>query len=198
MKDVIYNMKNKQQLMIDIKKLAIEKVSEPKLLEFSIKKGNELALEYGADPDIVFIGLCFMDIKLKEALALNKQSEHMLMAVNFAKDFLKMYVITDEEKKAIINCIEAHHKTIPFQCIEAEICANADCYVFIHPFGVFIYRELLIKRGKEIKEQVIQLQNKLQEKYQIISLDKVKEELEEKYQMFLKIFNSILLEFPKE
>lgn len=61
MKDVIYNMKNKQQLMIDIKKLAIEKVSEPKLLEFSIKKGNELALEYGADPDIVFIGLCFMD-----------------------------------------------------------------------------------------------------------------------------------------
>lgn len=185
-------MKTRQQLIEDIKKLAIENVSEPKLLEFSLKKGQELADYYNANQDIVHIGLCMMDIKLKEALALNKQSEHIKMAVDFAKDFLKEYDISDNEKEKIYNCIEAHHNKVPFKCTEAEICANADCYIFIHPIGIFTYMELLIKREKSLEERTIQLRNKLEEKHQIISLDKVKEELEDNYQMFLKLFNDTL------
>lgn len=185
-------MKTKQHLIEDIKKLAMEKVSEPKLLEFSLEKGKELADYYNANQDIVHIGLCLMDIKLKEALALNKQSQHIKMAVDFAKEFLKEYDISDDEKEDIINCIEAHHKTTPFKCVEAEICANADCYIFIHPIGVFTYMELLMKRGKSLNERISQLRSKLQEKHEIVSLDKVKNELEENYQMFLKIFNNTL------
>ncbi len=185
-------MKTKQQLIVDIKKIAMEKVSEPKLLEFSLKKGRELAEYYNANQDIVSIGVCFMDIKLKEALSLNKQPEHIKMAVDFATEFLKDYDISDAEKEDIINCIEAHHKTIPFKCIEAEICANADCYVFIHPIGIFTYMGLLIKRGKSLNEQVLQLHNKLQEKHNVVSLDKVKDDLEDNYQMFMRLFDSII------
>ncbi len=185
-------MKTKQQLIEDIKKMAIENVSEPKLLEFSLKKGHELACYYNANQDIVHIGMCLMDIKLKEALALNKQPQHIQMAVDFAEYFLKEYDISDNEKAKIINCIEAHHGKVSFQCIEAEICANADCYIFIHPIGIFTYMELLIKREKSLDERTMQLRNKLEEKHKIISLDKVKDELEENYQMFLKIFNDTL------
>ena len=133
-------MKSKDQLITDIKDIAIKNVSEPKLLEFSLDKGLELANYYNANPDIVYIGMCFMDIKLKEALSLNKQSEHIKMAVIFAKDFMKDYDISNDDKEDIINCIEAHHKTVPFKCLEAEICANADCYIFIHPIGVIFIR----------------------------------------------------------
>lgn len=133
-----------------------------------------------------------MDIKLKEAISLNKHKEHIKMAVEFAEEFLKMYDVSDDEKEAIINCIEAHHKTVPFKCLEAEICVNADCYMFIHPIGVFTYRELLIKRGKSLKEQILQVQSKLQEKYKFISLDKAEVDLEENYQMLLKIFKNVL------
>lgn len=191
-------MKTKKQLITDIKKLAMENVSDQKLLEFALKKGKELADYYNANQNIVCIGLCLMDIKLKEALAQNKQQEHIKMAVDFAKKYLNNYDISNEEKEDIINCIEAHHKTIPFKCIEAEICANTDCYVFIHPFGVFTYMNLLIKRGKNLKEQILQLQNKLQEKHKIISLDKAKDELEENYQMFSKIFSSTLENLSSE
>ncbi len=185
-------MKTKQQLIGDVKKLAMEKVSSPKFLEFALQKGKELADYYNANYDIVCIGLCLMDIKLKEALALNKQPEHIKMSVEFACEFLNNYDISDKEKEDIINCIEAHHGKVPFQCIEAEICANTDCYIFIHPIGVFTYMELLIKRGKSLNEQILQLRSKMEEKHGIISLGKVRDELEVSYQMFKKLFDNVL------
>lgn len=184
-------MKSKDELINDIKNIAIKSVSDPKLLEFSLDKGLELASYYNANPDIVYIGICFMDIKLKEALSLNKQPEHIKMAVEFAKEFMKDYDISNDYKDDIINCIEAHHKTVPFKCLEAEICANADCYIFIHPIGVFNYMGLLNRRGKSLSEQVVQLQSKMKEKHNIISLDKAKEDLEDNYQMFMKLFGEI-------
>lgn len=182
-------MKSKKQLLEDILELAKQNVSMPELLEFTIEKGEKLSNFYNVDKELVSIGICFMDIKLKEALAQGKQKEHMNMASEFAKEFLKDYDLTKREFEIIINCIEAHHGTIEFDCIEAEICANADCYIFIHPKGVFLYTGLLAKRGKSIQEQIQQLKNKLEEKHNILSLDQAKKELEEYYQMFIKLFN---------
>lgn len=36
-------MKTKQELICDIKKLAMENVAEPKLLEFGLKKGERIS-----------------------------------------------------------------------------------------------------------------------------------------------------------
>lgn len=185
-------MKSKKQLLVDILELAKQNVSMPELLELSLKKGEKLSDFYNADKELVSIGICFMDIKLKEALQSGKQKEHMSMAVEFAKNFLNDYNLTKKEIKIIINCIEAHHGTVNFDYIEAEICANADCYIFIHPKGVFSYTGLLVKRGKSLEEQIQQLKSKLEEKYKILSLDQAKMELEEYYRMFLKLFDQIL------
>ncbi len=114
------------------------------------------------------------------------------MSYEFAKEFLKDYDITEEELDKIMNCIEAHHGGVPFTCIEAEVCANADCYRFIHPIGVFTFAEVLVKRGTDLEEQIKQLKYKLEEKHKIISLDQVKEELEEDYQMFSKLFDAVI------
>ncbi len=82
--------------------------------------------------------------------------------IDATKIFLEKYPLTKEEQKKIINCVEAHHKGVKFNCVEAEICANADCYRFLHP--------------------------KMNEKHKILSLDICKKELEPYYQEFKKLF----------
>lgn len=185
-------MKSKTTLLSDVLELAKQSVTSIPILEFSIDKGRDLSNFYNADCDIVLIGMCLMDIKLKEALALGKGEQHVAMALEFAREFLKHYDITEEEFHKIINCIEAHHGDVPFSCIEAEICTNADCYIFIHPIGVFTYLGVWAKRTDVLEEQIEKTKYKLEEKHSLLSLDKAKEDLEEYYQMFLKMFDEVL------
>lgn len=188
-------MKSKEQLVNDAFELANETIpTSTKHIYVAFDMGDELAEHYNADKDIVKIGLYLMDIKLKEARKTGRKSEHDLMAVEYAKEFLKEYDLTKEEYEKIINCIEAHHRKVPFNSIEAEICANADCYRFIHPMGVFAYEEVLATKLTDINEIVAKLQAKLEEKHEIISLEKVSDDLEEYYQIFSKLFNTVLSE----
>ena len=151
-----------------------------------------LAEEYNANIDLVLIGILLMDIKLSEAMKLDKRPEHTKMASDFAKEFLKDYDLTDEEKNIIINSIEAHHGKVPYESIEAEVCANADCYRFIHPLGVFTYVGVLAKRDLSFENQIRNLKLKLDEKYNILSLPKAKKELNEYYDIYSKQFNELL------
>ena len=185
-------MKNKQELIKDAFNLANETIPTTKEhIYVAFKKGEELADIYKTDKDIVKIGLYLMDIKLKEARKLGKKKEHDILATQFAREFLKDYDITKEEYNKIINCIEAHHKKVPYECIEAEICANADCYRFIHPKGVLAYESFLAAKIDNLEEIAEKLRSKLEEKHKIISLDKAKEDLEKWTQIFRKMFDEI-------
>jgi hypothetical protein len=75
-----------------------------------------------------------MDLKLGQAFKEGRSQDHVQMSVDAVRVFLDRFDDLDTSKKEkIINCVEAHHKDVPFTCIEAEICANADCYRFLHP-----------------------------------------------------------------
>lgn len=106
------------------------------------------------------------------------------MSSDTTKSFFKDYKINNQDFAKIINCVEAHNGTIKFECIEAEICANADCYRFIHPKGVLSYLSTLARRSEYFQNNLNQLEKKLDEKYNIISLDLVKKELEPYYISF--------------
>ncbi len=185
-------MSSKEKLLEDVLKIAKENVAMPEILDFSLKTGEELAGFYQVDQKIVAISICLMDIKLQEAKQKGNIGEHTAMAVEFAKEFLKEYDLTAEEVDKIINGIEAHHDKVPFRYKEAEVVSNADCYIFIHPRGVLQYLNLLARRGEDIQAQVEQLKLKLEEKYKLLTLDKAKEELEGYYQMFQKIYNTVI------
>lgn len=186
-------MKTKKQLIKECLELARKNIPPaPKHLEISLAKGGELAQVYQANQEIVLIGICLMDICLSEAMKEGKQKEHVKMSADFSKQFLKNYDITKEEYEKIINCVEAHHGDVPFTCIEAEVCANADCYRFIAPVGVFTFLGVVAKREMGLLEQIEQAKMKLEEKQAILSLDRAKEELEPSYQMFAKLFHEVL------
>ncbi len=166
----------------------IEKFGTPILEHFLIseKKALELAKKLQANEEIVQIGIYFMDLKLGEAHQANKTSSHVDMGVRAAREFFKKYPVDDESGEKIINCIAAHHGAVLFNCLEAEICANADCYRFIHPKGFFAYLMLLGQRGLGHDEALDTIENKLEEKHKILSLEICKKELEPRYQQFKK------------
>jgi len=161
----------------------IEKFGAPNLIHFEIaeKKAIQLAEKLNANKEIVQVGVYLMDVKLGQALKEGKLSQHVEMSSKASKKFLEQFNLDIVSKNQIINCVEAHHGTIPFGSIEAEICANADCYRFIHPKGFFLFLMMLGKRDLSLSDSLDMTEMKLDEKYSLLSLDFCKKELESIY-----------------
>jgi len=178
----------------EAKSLAIKEIekfgipSKPEA-EFLKKKALELARKLNADETIVLVGVYLMDVKLGEALKKEKGQEHVKMGVEATKRFLKKFDLDKKIKKKIINCVEAHHKQVPFICKEAEICSNVDCYRFLHPR---MFLTILANLTKIIgfSKTLDTLDQKLDEKYNILSLDVCKKELEKYYFLLKKLIKS--------
>jgi len=175
--------KSKEYALSEIKKFGTPILTH---FEISEKKAIELANKLEADKTIAQVGIYLMDLKLGQALKENKLAEHVQMSVEAARKFLDKFDIDNLIKEKIINCIAAHHKNLPFNCIEAEICANADCYRFIHPKGFFAYLTVLGKRYDNFSDCLDQIEKKLEEKHNILSLEICKNELKEYYKILKK------------
>jgi hypothetical protein len=167
----------------------IEKFGIPSKIHFEIseKKALELAKKLCADKTITLLGVYLMDLKFGEAFLKGKIEEHVKMSIKATKEFLEKFDLKEEVKKKIINCVAAHHGQVPFICKEAEICANADCYRFLHPKGFFHTLFELAKMGMEFDEILNTLEAKLDEKHKILSLGICKKELEKYYYQFKEL-----------
>lgn len=157
--------------------------------EISFNKGEDLAEKLNADIDIVKLGTILMDVKIGEAFNKEKLEEHVEMSKEATKKLLKRFDLPKEVEKKIINCVEAHHKTIPFNCIEAEICCNSDCYRFLSSKGFFVASMYFGKRFSELKDYLHYLESKVDEKWNNLTLDVCKEELKGNYKMFKELLN---------
>ena len=158
--------------------------------DLSLEKGIELAKRLNADINLVQAGVALMDIKLGQAAKEGHQPEHVKYCVEFAQKLLTDLDVEEPYYTTLINCVAAHHGAIPFTSIEAEIVANADCYRFIHPRGVMSFHATVIKRGNEHDAALKAVEAKLDEKFNILSLDIVKEELSGYYKTFKDILTT--------
>lgn len=161
----------------------IEKYGWPRRVAFEIanSKGLYLARELNADSLVVQVGTRLMDVKLGQAISENRINEHVKMSAEAAKEFLKKFDIDEKTKTKILNCVEAHHGEVSFICKEAEIVANADCYRFLTPKG---FLEALISYGKmglSLDEALKRIEEKVEEKRRMVSLDICRRELDKNY-----------------
>ena len=160
------------------------------LYDLSVEKGIMLAQKYNADINVVKIALALMDSKLPEATFLKNPSAHKDMAVEATKNFLKdADALTKNQKENIIKCVEEHHGAEKFHSIESEVVCNADCYKFLYPEGVFSYLSILARRLNDFPKELAQLEKKMNEKYMLISLPSVKEELESYYKKYSELLS---------
>lgn len=159
------------------------------IYNLALESGIKLAKMLNADEFVVKIGISMMDSKLPEALSIGEPKKHTIMAINATKELLKDANIPDAQKQNIIKCVEEHHGVDKFYSIESEIVCNADCYKFIHPKGVFSYCSMLGRRFNNLPKELEQLEYKMDEKYNALSLSIAKQELEPYYKDFKKLIS---------
>jgi len=162
----------------------IKKYNVPEMthLDISIDKGIEIANKLGANVDIVKIGVCLMDVKLGQAFHEKRIPEHIKMSSDASKEFLNKFSLDEQTVNNIIACVESHHGKDTFDTLEAEITANADCYRFIFPKGIFFFFTVLGRRfGDDLPKIISTVESKMDEKINIVSLPLVKKELEPIY-----------------
>jgi hypothetical protein len=180
----MYNLEKLSQEAKSVAYSEAEKYSTPilKHIELATDKGISLAEELGANSKIVEIGTLLMDVKIGEAVSLGKLSEHIKMSHDFTKELLSKYTqIPQEDKNNIEACVLEHHGKDKFYSIESEICCNADCYRFCTVEGIsYVLRYF---RDMEFTDLVNLINNKIEEKWNAISLDICKEELEPQYRI---------------
>lgn len=158
------------------------------LLDISLQKGRWISECVGADPFLVEAGIALMDVKLGQAFREKRVPDHVTMSVAAANSFLATQGANSDEIAKVIGAVEAHHGDVPFNSLEAEVCANADCYRFIHPKGVFLYLTVLGARLGDYGKCLAQAEAKLEEKWRIVSLDVVRNDLGPVYRTFKQYF----------
>lgn len=155
-------------------------------IDFSAAKGIDIARKLSADEKIVSVGTLLMDCMLGPAMRDGKPQEHVEMSVKRADVLLDRFPdVEDQEKENILYCIREHHGVDAFYSRESEICCNADCYRFISVEGVL--GGAMDFRDISVEDFVALFLDKAEEKWNALSLDICKKELEPQYEA-IKIF----------
>lgn len=149
--------------------------------------GLELANRLKADKNVVQLGTRLMDLKIGQALKEKKTNEHIELSLEETKRFLKNFNLKDDFVNKVLNCIEAHHATKPFICIEAEICANADCYRFL-AINSCLRKFYDFCKIMSYTDALNFIKAKIEEKHKVLSLEICRKELEPQYQILKTLF----------
>jgi hypothetical protein len=184
-----------QEIISQAKELAIDEINKygvPKMEHFVLanEKGQQLAEALGTNKDIVLLGTMLMDLKIGQCMKEGRLIDHVKDSSLAAQEFLKQFDLNEEVFKKIVSCIELHHGTKNYYCLEAEICANSDCYRFLSPEGFFHGLLIFGNRLPNFNEALTNLENKVEEKYNIVSLDICRQEVEENYHIFKKLIKA--------
>jgi HD superfamily phosphodiesterase len=158
--------------------------------ELLIKKTKKLCRQLKADENLALVGAYLMDIKIGQAFREGRVTDHVRMSLKAARSFLTKFDLSKEIQEKIENIIQSHHKTVPYQSLEAEIVANADCFKFLHPKGAIFFLTNLGKRGLKFPEALDYFEKKIEEKKKIISLKICQQEAEKYYQLLRALISS--------
>ena len=159
-------------------------------LEVSNDKGQTIAEQLGADKKVVFLGTLLMDCEIGRAIREGRQKDHIAMSAEKAREVLLQFPeMTPDEKQNVINCVLEHHRVPKFSSQESEICCNADCYRFASIKGFLGTIRYL--REMEFSALLKLLNDKLEEKWNALTLDSCKKELEPQYKVLRQLLDSL-------
>lgn len=169
----------------DLDKVAVEEIMKygvPSLDDYNdtISVATELGKRLDGNLSIIKLSARFLDIKLGEATSQKKISEHVTMALGFAKEFLGGYPLEEDIKEKVFKCITEHHLK-EFSCVESEICANAICYNYLVPKKILKMFYSWNQKGYSYEEGFLFAEEKLNEKWNSLTLSICKEELAYNY-----------------
>lgn len=183
------------KLLLKLKEFAYSEVERTGMpikmhVDLATAKGIELAKKFNADLEIVEAGTLMMDCILGDAIQEGRVKDHVEMCYAKTKEILAEFNdISKEDKENILQCVKQHHGSDKFYSIESEICCNADCYRFISIKGFTISVRYL--RDMPFEEMVKLVTNKVDEKWNALTLDLCKKEIEPQYKTILKFLDEL-------
>ena len=151
--------------------------------------GKRLAKELGADVDIVEAGTLLMDCLIGQVLQENRIKDHTQMSLEKTNELLEKSSLSQSQKENIRHCVSEHHGAKKFYCLESEICCNADCYRFVSVKG-FCYAMRFL-RDMPFENLVKLLENKVAEKWPLVSLDICRKELIAQYKTIKEVLDGL-------
>lgn len=183
-----------EKFLNEARKLAyteIKKTGMPIKLhaDLATEVGKKIAKELGANADIIEAGTLLMDCMLGQAKKDNRQNEHISISLDKANELLKDSVLSESEKENIRHCIIEHHGAEKFYSLESEICCNADCYRFVSIKG-FSYA-LKYLSSPSFEELTTLLKNKVNEKWNALSLEICKKELAGQHDLIIEFLKNL-------
>ena len=183
-----------EDFLKELRKLAYGEIDKTKIparmqVDFTTEIGKKLAKKLGANIDIVEAGTLLMDCMVGQAVNENRQKEHVQMGLEKTNELLEKSSLSEEEKENIRHCVLEHHGVEKFYSTESEICCNADCYKFISIEGFIITTRYT--REMPFGDLIKLLKNKLEKKWNAISLDIVKKELTPQHQALLEVLKGL-------
>jgi len=175
-----------KKLIEEAKKIALAEAKKyttpvPFHVMLSAEHAVKLTELTGAKSDIVEIGIYLMDAMLGRAVEQGKIPSHMQMGVENAKELLDKFGIIGEDRENILACVREHHGVSKFSTLESEVCCNADCYRFISVRG-FIGAARFVRGTMSFDAWIALMDEKIEEKWNALTLDVCKKELEPQYQ----------------
>lgn len=169
----------------------IEKYGTPTLfhLELSNEKGQFLAETLKADKTVILLGTLLIDCMVGQALKERQLPKHIEMSARKTAELLSGFPeLTEPEEENIIMCVKQHHGVDTFYSLEAEICCNADCYRFASVRGVIA--GLTNPLDFSLDELVNLYSQKADEKWNALTLDICRKELEPQYKIIKTFLNA--------
>ena len=144
----------------------------------------KMAKEMNADIQVVEIAAYFHDITKMTG----ERKKHHLTGAKYAEDFLSNYNIEKSKVEQIKSCIKKHRGSSEFtrDTIEEKIIATADAVAHIeHPLTLF-YAWYGIRQC-QIDEGADGIIHKLERSWNKIEFPEVKNVLQEKYNVLMRI-----------
>lgn len=183
------------QLLTELREFAYKEVEETGMpiklhVDLATEKGIELAKKLNANVQIVETGTLMMDCVLGQAIQAGKAADHVQMCYEATKRILDKHPeVSDSDKENILQCVLQHHGGVQFHSLESEICCNADCYRFATVRGVVIAIRYL--REMPFEEMTQLVRSKVDEKWGVITLGVVREELTTDYELIQGVLTSL-------
>jgi len=159
-------------------------------IDLSTSVGKRLAEKLNADVNIVETGTLLMDCLIGKAINEKRLQDHVDMSLDRTNEMLIENDVSEEIKENIRHCVSEHHGVSKYHSLESEICANADCYRFISVEGFISAIRYL--RDMPFNDLITLLDNKVEEKWGVLSLDICKEELEPQYKTIRSIIDNLI------
>jgi len=185
-----------------IAKLKAESHSKPSpgviLNTLGEDKLKELAIRYpDHNSNALWIGAYLADMFITEAIATGDITQHVPMALAYAKKVIEQEKIGAQDAEIILELIATHHGGEQ-KYLESKLFKNADCFKFLLPRGVFhifgaMYgRSAEMGANKKFSEAMQYTMFKVEEKFALVDLDdQLKSEAKELYNHWQFFFGQV-------